>query len=98
MAVKNRPDDYERRMRDLVFRALGDETRRKILDIVRERPGIPLSDLFEHFPVSRFAIMKHLTVLEAAWLVRREREGAIKRLRLDREPLQHAREWLRSFE
>lgn len=85
-------------MRDLVFRALGDETRRRILELVQAHPGIPLSELFEHFSVSRFAIMKHITVLETAWLVRRERDGAIKRLHLDRAPLEHVRAWLTRFE
>src|SRR5262245_324814 len=78
-----------------VFGALADATRRRILELVRERPGITLLELSEHFPVSRFAVMKHLNQLEQAGLLRRERTGTSKRLYFEPGPLAELRSgWL----
>ena len=56
------------RSQDQVWAALADPTRRAILDLLRERPRT-VGELTEHFPTSRFAVRKHLNVLEAARLV-----------------------------
>jgi len=42
-----------------VFKALADGTRRQILDLLSERP-MTTGALCAAFPVSRFAVMKHL--------------------------------------
>ncbi|MFV2196821.1 ArsR/SmtB family transcription factor [Nocardiopsis sp. LOL_012] len=56
------------------FAALADPTRRDIL--TRLRGGsLTVSDLAEHYPVSRAAVSQHLTVLERAGLVTRDRRG-----------------------
>jgi len=63
---------------DKVFRALGDSTRRKILDLVRNAP-LTTGEICEKFPeLSRFAVMKHLGVLEEASLVLVRREGRVR--------------------
>jgi DNA-binding transcriptional ArsR family regulator len=56
--------------RDLtpVWGALADPTRREILDLLKDGPRT-LGQLAGRFPVSRFAIRKHLNILEAAHLV-----------------------------
>src|SRR5712671_7868424 len=46
------------------------------------------------FAISLPAISRHLRVLEAAALVRQERDGQFRRCRLDAEGLQSAAEWL----
>src|SRR5688500_2281249 len=85
-------------LRDQVFRAVGDATRRKILELVFAEPGLTIQELASRFPVSRFAIMKHLNILEAARLIRREREGMTKRLFVERAPLVDAhRHWWAHF-
>jgi DNA-binding transcriptional ArsR family regulator len=64
---------------DAVFKALADPTRRRILDLLRERNGQSLSDLevevTRHVEMTRFGVMKHLKVLVAAGLVTTERSG-----------------------
>jgi DNA-binding transcriptional ArsR family regulator len=82
----------------LVFRALGDSTRRGILDILKKHPGITVAELEPLFSMSRFNIMKHLNVLEEAGLVDREREGTSRRIYLRTESLRLAyercKDWL----
>lgn len=59
---------------DEVWRALADPTRRRLLDLLRDAPRTT-TDLCQPFGLSRFAIMKHLGVLEAAGLVLVRRAG-----------------------
>ena len=49
---------------DTVFRALSDPSRRKILDLLKARSGQSVGQLSVSFPFSRYAVMKHLRVLE----------------------------------
>ena len=63
-----------------VFRALGDANRRLLLDRLFERDGQTLGELTTHLPgMTRFGVMKHLTVLEDAGLVTTQRAGREKR-------------------
>ncbi len=61
-----------------MFRALADPTRRSLLDELFERDGQTLSALEQRLPMSRFGVMKHLKVLEAAGLVKTKRRGREK--------------------
>ena len=62
-----------------VFRALADPNRRSLLDALRERDGQALSELEENLPgMTRFGVMKHLRLLEAAGLVTTRRDGRRK--------------------
>ncbi|HEY3864549.1 MAG TPA: metalloregulator ArsR/SmtB family transcription factor [Solirubrobacteraceae bacterium] len=63
---------------DEVFRALADPTRRSLLDKLYEHDGQTLSALEQRLPMSRFGVMKHLKVLEAAGLVKTKRRGREK--------------------
>jgi DNA-binding transcriptional ArsR family regulator len=63
---------------DLVFKALGDPTRRHLLDRLFERDGRSLSELEQDLEMTRFGVMKHLKVLETAGLVVYRREGREK--------------------
>ena len=63
---------------DEVFRALADPTRRGLLDRLFERDGRTLTELEEGLPMTRFGVMKHLRVLEAANLVTTRRRGREK--------------------
>ena len=81
---------YNRRVADdLVFRALADPTRRLLLDRLFEREGCPLSALQSEVKgMTRFGVMKHLRVLEAAGLVVTRREGREKLHYLNPVPVQ----------
>jgi DNA-binding transcriptional ArsR family regulator len=60
---------------DVIWKALADETRRSILDCLRDGPK-KTSDIVERFPeLSRFGVMKHLQVLRDAGLVLTCEEG-----------------------
>src|SRR5215217_528366 len=63
---------------DEVFRALGDPTRRRLLDELFERDAQTLSALERRLPMTRFGVMKHLRVLEEAHLVTTKRRGREK--------------------
>ena len=63
---------------DAVFRALADPTRRALLDLLFEEDGQTLTALESRLPMSRFGVMKHLKILEAANLVVTRRRGREK--------------------
>jgi DNA-binding transcriptional ArsR family regulator/uncharacterized protein YndB with AHSA1/START domain len=81
-----------------VWKALSDPSRRRILDLLRESPRTT-GELCDFFSVSRFAIMKHLTILEEAELVLVRRHGRERWNHLNVVPLQQIYErWLRPYE
>jgi uncharacterized protein YndB with AHSA1/START domain len=63
---------------DDVFRALADPTRRSLLDELYRQDGQTLVELGRRFSMTRFGVMKHLAVLEAAGLVVTRRRGREK--------------------
>ena len=67
---------------DLVFKALADPTRRRLLDLLFEREGRTLGELVSALDdvvdMTRFGVMKHLRVLEEAGLVVPQRSGREK--------------------
>lgn len=81
-----------------VFRALADRNRRRILDIVKSEPGLSVSGLADHFNFSRFAVMKHLRVLEGAGLLTLRKDGRQKKIYLNAIPIQMIYDrWLSDF-
>jgi uncharacterized protein YndB with AHSA1/START domain/DNA-binding transcriptional ArsR family regulator len=72
-----------------VFRALADPNRRTLLDALHERDGQALGELEERLPgMTRFGVMKHLRLLEAASLVTTRRDGRRKLHFLNPVPIQ----------
>ena len=83
---------------DLVFHALAHQTRRRILDLVRDQPGQSVGELAKAFDVSRIAIMNHLKVLEEAGLITSQKDGRSRRLYLNAMPIQAIHErWIDGF-
>jgi DNA-binding transcriptional ArsR family regulator len=72
---------------DPVWKALSDPHRRRILDLLRDGPKTT-GDLVRPFEISRFAVMKHLRVLEQSGLVVVERRGRERFNHLNPVPLQ----------
>jgi DNA-binding transcriptional ArsR family regulator len=78
---------------DAVFKAIGDATRRAILDELVVRDGQTLFEICSRLTMthglssSRQAISQHLVVLEEAGLVTTRREGRYKFHHLDTTPL-----------
>jgi DNA-binding transcriptional ArsR family regulator len=83
---------------DRVFKALGDPTRRHLLDQLFERDGRTLSELERGLDVTRFGVMEHLRVLEGAGLVVARRSGREKRHFLNPVPIRlvHDR-WIHKY-
>jgi DNA-binding transcriptional ArsR family regulator len=73
---------------DAVFAALAHETRRRILDVLKERPGSGVGEIATEFDVSRIAVMKHLAVLEEANLIVSRKDGRTRRLWFNAAPIQ----------
>ena len=63
---------------DAVFKALGDPTRRSLLDQLFKQDGQTLGALVGRTTMTRFGVMKHLRVLEQAGLVVTKRRGREK--------------------
>lgn len=59
---------------DAAFDALGDPTRRRIVESLRTGPAA-VGELADRLPIGRPAVSKHLKVLEGAGLVRHRAEG-----------------------
>ena len=73
---------------DLVFHALASRSRRKLLDLIKDRPGSSVGDLCAEFEVSRIAVMKHLRVLEESQLIVLQRNGRRKEIYFNVVPIQ----------
>ncbi|MFK7792262.1 MAG: helix-turn-helix domain-containing protein [Devosiaceae bacterium] len=77
---------------DVIFKALGDDTRRQLLDELHQKDGQTLGELEaamqRHVSMTRFGIMKHLKVLEEASLVVTRKSGRFKHHYLNAVPLQ----------
>lgn len=64
-----------------VFKALSDPTRRKVLQLLQERP-MTAGELAEHFPLARPTMSAHFNVLREANLIYAEKEGTTITYRL----------------
>jgi len=83
---------------DEVFKALADPTRRGLLDQLFEQDGQTLSALEERVDMTRFGVMKHLAVLEAAGLVTTQRRGREKLHFLNTVPIRLAHDrWVSKY-
>jgi len=84
---------------DLLFKALADPSRRKLLDVLHANDGQTLGELCEHLDMTRQAVTQHLDVLEAANLVATVRRGREKLHFLNPVPLQQIYDrWIAKFE
>jgi DNA-binding transcriptional ArsR family regulator len=82
---------------DLVFRALGDDTRRSMLTRLAKGEQT-VSELAAPYRMSLAAASKHIQTLERAGLVKRTVRGRIHSCRIDPRPLARADDWLRGYE
>ena len=92
--MTERPDDT-----DLLFKALADPSRRKLLDLLHANDGQTLSELCEHLDMTRQGVTQHLDLLEAANIVATVRRGREKLHFLNPVPLQEIYDrWIAKFE
>jgi DNA-binding transcriptional ArsR family regulator len=81
---------------EAVLDALGDRTRRHIVEYLRSGPS-SVGELAARLPVSRPAVSQHLTVLRRSGLVRYDERGTRNIYRLDPAGLDGLRAWLDGF-
>jgi DNA-binding transcriptional ArsR family regulator len=81
---------------DLLFRALGDQTRRALLARLAEESA-KVTDLAEPFAMSLPAVSRHIRVLERAGLVVRNVDGRVHHCSLDPLPLETVDAWLAHY-
>lgn len=84
---------------DLLFNALADPSRRKLLDLLYAKDGRTLAELCEHVDMTRQGVTQHLDLLEQANLIATQRRGRERLHFLNPVPLQdiYAR-WIAKFE
>jgi predicted transcriptional regulator len=68
---------------DELWSAIGDPTRRHLLDLLLADGAHTATTLSQRLPVSRQAVAKHLAVLDRVGLVRASAEGRERRYRID---------------
>jgi DNA-binding transcriptional ArsR family regulator len=89
----------ERRNTDVLFKALADPNRRRLLDLLHAHDGRTLNELCEHLDMTRQGVTQHLDLLEAANLVATVRRGREKLHFLNPVPLHEIYErWIAKFE
>ncbi len=81
---------------DTLFAALSDPTRRRILMLLLE-DDMAVTDVAEPFGMSLAGISKHLTVLDRAGLICRERRGRVTWCKLQTEAMREVSVWLVGF-
>ena len=75
---------------DDLWSAVGDPTRRRMLDLLLSEGGGTATSLSEHLPVTRQAVAKHLAVLDRAGLVRAATVGRERQFQVDQAQLARA--------
>lgn len=79
-----------------IFDALADPTRRRILDLLRERPRL-VGELVDLLEMSQPGISKHLRVLREAGLVTVRQDAQRRWYELRYEPLAEIDQWLKNY-
>jgi DNA-binding transcriptional ArsR family regulator len=79
---------------DRLFHALGDPTRRTIVDRLVERP-MSVSQLAEPLGITLTAVMQHLEILAEARLVHTEKLGRVRTCRLESAGFRALEQWIR---
>ena len=82
---------------DAVLHALADESRRTMLEVLRDHPAT-VTELAELLPIARPGVSRHLRVLREAGLVEERRAGRQRIYRLEAEPLREVADWLAPYE
>lgn len=81
---------------DATFAALSDPTRRAILTRLA-RGDSSVGELARPFSVSLPAVSKHLRVLQRAGLLTQDRQGRVRRCRLQAAPMRAADAWIQRY-
>ena len=78
---------------DEVFHALGDPTRRRLVERLSRGPA-SASDLAKPLGITLAAVVQHLQVLERSGIVRTQKVGRVRTCRIEPSGLNVAAEWI----
>ena len=78
------------------FKALGDPTRCRIVSML-SRNAMTIGEVADHFDMTRAAVKKHLTVLEAGCIISVQTSGRERINRLNPDGLRSAADWIAHF-
>lgn len=78
---------------DRVFHALGDPTRRAIVERLSQGP-VSVSRLAQPLDITLAAVVQHLQILEASGLVQTEKVGRVRTCRIEPKGLSLAERWI----
>lgn len=82
-----------------MLRALADPTRRRILRLLTQRPGLTTNEIADRVPgMTRWGVMKHLALLVEAGLVQTLPEGRRRRHFREVAALKPLQQWLAEAE
>ena len=81
-----------------VFFAIGDQTRRGLLQRLADEGERSVTELVEPLPMSQPAVSKHLRCLREAGLVRSRTEGKRRLYSIDAGNLREVHHWVSTFE
>jgi DNA-binding transcriptional ArsR family regulator len=76
-----------------MFYALGEPTRREIIEVLAESGQLSATDICDKFPVSHPAISQHLKVLREARLVRVEKQAQRRLYQINPETMLELEKW-----
>ena len=82
---------------DVVFAALANPHRRKIVDLLALQPA-SIGQVAEKVELSLTAINRHITVLEEAGLIQRRKSGRVNFLAIRRSGLRLVQDWARQYD
>ena len=85
--------DHKEPTIDRVFQALGDPTRRAIMEKLSEGP-VSVSRLAEPFGITLAAVVQHVQILEECGLVHTEKLGRVRTCSIEAAGLQVAAQWI----
>lgn len=83
---------------DLALDAVAEPNRRRLLELLHERPEWTVSELVDASGLRQPQVSKHLKVLSTASLVSARADGRRRHYQLDGRGLQTAHDWFASFE
>ena len=81
---------------NLLFKALNDETRRQILELLK-KSDLTAGEISDHFNISKPSISHHLDLLKQAGLVDAEKQGQYIRYSLNTTVVDEIFKWFLQF-
>lgn len=87
---------YRKQNLDLIFGALSDPTRRKIVEKLSFEE-LMVTEIASDFDISLPAVSKHLKVLEKAGIVKRIKEGKVHRISVKKDSMNDAWQWIERY-